>query len=114
MHQQLPHIPHLQARHPDPRKPIRTQQIQQMFRVPPVRLLLPPPRTPPPRRTPHPQPNPYPPQHPPNPRIDSVRKPPPPPALLALPANRKTAPPPRGAATASLESLPFACQRSRP
>src|SRR5713101_6228239 len=39
MHQQLPHIPLLQTRHPDFRKPILTQQIEQMFRVPPVRLL---------------------------------------------------------------------------
>ncbi len=40
MHQQLPHMPHLQARHPDPRKPILHQQLQQVLRVPPVRLLL--------------------------------------------------------------------------
>ena len=32
----LPHIPHLQARHPDPRKPFLPQQLQQMLRVPPV------------------------------------------------------------------------------
>ena len=38
MHQQLPHVPLLQTRHPDPRKPILAQQSQQMLRVPPVRL----------------------------------------------------------------------------
>ncbi len=40
MHQQLPHVPHLQTRHPDPRKPVLPQQLQQMLRVPPVGLLL--------------------------------------------------------------------------
>src|SRR6202140_2177875 len=40
MHQQLPHIPHLQARHPDPRKPVFDEQMHQMLRVPPIRLLL--------------------------------------------------------------------------
>jgi hypothetical protein len=55
MHQQLPHIPHLQTRHPDPRKPILAQQIQQMLRVPPVRLLLAHHRGPHPRRIPEPQ-----------------------------------------------------------
>ena len=41
MHQQLPHIPLLQARHPDPRKPFLPQQIQHLLGVPPVRLLFP-------------------------------------------------------------------------
>jgi hypothetical protein len=40
MHQQLPHIPLFQTRHPDPRKTILAQQLKQVFRVPPVRLLL--------------------------------------------------------------------------
>src|SRR5579863_10267434 len=55
MHQQLPHIPFLQTRHPYPRKPILHQQLQQLRRVPPVRLLLAHFRRPDPRRVPDPQ-----------------------------------------------------------
>ena len=40
MHQQLPHIPLFQARHPDLRKPILQQQLQQMLGIAPVGLLL--------------------------------------------------------------------------
>jgi hypothetical protein len=40
MHQQLPHVPLFQTRHPDPRKPIFDQQMQEQLRVPPVRLLF--------------------------------------------------------------------------
>ena len=95
MHQQLPHMPHLQARHPDPRKPILHQQLQQVLRVPSTV------RCPTPRATAR--------------TTDSGRKPPSPPALPGPPATGKTAPPPpRSAATASLESLLLSCQRSRP
>jgi len=40
MHQQLPRVSHLQARHPDLRKPSLDQQPHQVLRIPPVRLLL--------------------------------------------------------------------------
>src|ERR1700730_5660735 len=36
IHQQLPHIAHLQARHPDPGKPILEQQLHSVLRVSPV------------------------------------------------------------------------------
>jgi hypothetical protein len=55
MHQQLPHIPLLQRRHPDPRKPVFSQQLQHQLRVPPVRLLLSHFHRPDPRRIPNPQ-----------------------------------------------------------
>src|SRR6266550_791573 len=40
MHQQLPRVPLLQRRHPDPRKAIFPQQHLEMLRVPPVGFLL--------------------------------------------------------------------------
>src|SRR6266576_3721935 len=55
MHQQLPHVPLLQRRHPDARKPILHQQGPQLLRVPPVGLLLAHFHGPDPRRIPHPQ-----------------------------------------------------------
>ena len=55
MHQQLPHVPLFQTRHPDPREPVFSQQQQQVFRVPPVRLLLPHHRSPDLGRVPQPE-----------------------------------------------------------
>ena len=113
MHQQLPHVPLLQTRHPDPRKPILPQQIQQMLRVPPVRLLLAYHLGPDFGRIPQPQ---LVASTPPAAArtTDSARRPPSPPAPPAPPARDRTVPLLRGVAIVSSEFLPFGCQRSRP
>ena len=55
MHQQLPHVSYLQAGYPDLGKLIFDQQLHQMLRIPPVRLLLAHHRRPYPRGIPKPQ-----------------------------------------------------------
>jgi len=55
MQQQLPQIPRLARRHPDARKPPFHQQLQNVGRVPFVRLLLPHKTGPDPRRISDPQ-----------------------------------------------------------
>src|SRR5271166_5317059 len=55
IHQQLPHIALRLRRHPDPRKPSLQHQLEDQFRVPPVRLLRPLHGRPDARRIAHPQ-----------------------------------------------------------
>ena len=55
MQQQLAHVALLRVRHPQPRKTLLAQQLQQQLRVPPVRLLLAPRHGPDLARIPQPQ-----------------------------------------------------------
>ncbi len=113
MHQQLPHVPLFQTRHPDSRKLLRVgveQQMEQMLRVPPVGLLPAHHLGSDPGRIAQPQLVPELGQQPLKPRIVPASLHPHP----RRAANDRTAPLLRGARGVVPDTLPFHCQRSRP